>query len=567
MADEIGNAAASSAQEAEQQMQMTVQLVAALFGSAIAGLVQGSQALMIDSLKKRLDAANLKARELEEMLAKQQKEAHKDAEDLEKEYTENGCPEDVSEKFEKAGLPAPTPQQAAIEVANAHWLEKYGNTVGFVNVQNRNADLFEHALSKEGIGFSMLPVQNDVGTSLYLVKGSDLKRIQGLHESIDAASLEMSVSDARAMFSGQYIKKIDGLTEPQCQHVKARLSEKDIPSMIRHDNDGHFFLIAKVQDIENNREYFNKAMGEALVLGNHPVALEYNKLLKDTRAAFKAIRDVGNGDLSRDHGVIYDAYHPGNALEFKKGGILEWQNEKITGTIDTSTKEGRDRTAHVYHDYRMPVYGDYSFRELQEKDYREVTKPAVLNSYLERRKAMQERLIEMTPEQLEHEKAEHDYQLKVSRNTDNATTVKGASNQMKYNPAQSVSEFIMIDYENDSKDDALLGEMSVIDDLRDSMTVSPDIQAKELKLKIASQEEKIEEGEKVCHDEDLGIERAEAAQIETRKKEIDKDIEKLNAQEKEASVQTTDLSDIFDKDEEEEEEEELSDSDFEDNPF
>lgn len=572
MADEIANNARSAAMDFENKFEWGSQIAAAVFGATLGHMID--KVLIIDKLRMQLAAAEQCNSELRKRLYGQSEEVNKEAEKLEEEYTKSGVPAVIKQNYEKAGLPVPSPREAAIEVANEHWLQKCGDTIGFIEVSNSDARIFEHDMAKKNIAFNILPVQRETGNTIYLVKGEDLEKIRDIGKNIENTSLVMTAEDARKLFSHQLVKNITGLSESQCRIVQEKLADKDIPSMVKDTGDGKCELIAKVQDIENNREFFDKAVGEALLIGNSRATRAYDRTLDQEREAFVEISAVGNDSSGRESGIIYDADHPENSLEFKKGGIIVRENEIITGIIDTHTEEGREDAVAEYNKYKYPILMEGSFEELKARDYGDLTRPAVARTYLESRLARQENIIEGRSREVgdvpdSHEKAEKDYQQKVSRNTDNATRIKGDTDQLKYNPGQTVEDFIQADQENDAIDNANEGKAAVIKDLENELNGDPKILAKELSAKVQEQADNIEEKDDIYRDEALEHEEQEAAAIEDhqKKREID---EELDDQDRDEVVRTMNISDMLNgsaEEQEEEEEEDLSADDFEDSPF
>ena len=163
--------------------------------SVIVGTVTGSvdtllrHLTMVQKLSMLLQEAEMANKDLLDKLAKQSMDVETFKQDKQDEIQR------------ETGLSVVEAEDLAIKEADKYWVEKYGDSIGFVQLDNRDCFNFEREMAAGHMPFVMMPVHAQDYTSIYMVSGDNMEQIMDIAAKFESQSLFMDADKANDLMN------------------------------------------------------------------------------------------------------------------------------------------------------------------------------------------------------------------------------------------------------------------------------------------------------------------------------------------------------------------------------
>lgn len=353
--------------------------------SVIVGTVTGSvdtllrHLTMVQKLSMLLQEAEMANKDLLDKLAKQSMDVETFKQDKQDEIQR------------ETGLSVVEAEDLAIKEADKYWVEKYGDSIGFVQLDNRDCFNFEREMAAGHMPFVMMPVHAQDYTSIYMVSGDNMEQIMDIAAKFESQSLFMDADKANDLMNDSFVRQMENLSYPQMQQVQLILAEKGIASRIREDPNKNIFLVSEKDIGSPEREkIFNEAVGVVAL----QKATKLYKAMEQVQAvnmkAFEPISRIMDGEKVKGI-TIYDSAHPENYIVLRTGGAIVYENQAIEKELNFANPECVKELQDTFHFYVCPASTE---GRIQEFSLRELAKPYVSLSIIEQMNGIQKDYME-----------------------------------------------------------------------------------------------------------------------------------------------------------------------------
>ena len=353
--------------------------------SVIVGTVTGS----VDTLLRHLTMVQKLS-----MLLQEAEMANKDLLDkLEKQSMDvETFKQDKQDEIQReTGLSVVEAEDLAIKEADKYWVEKYGDSIGFVQLDNRDCFNFEREMAAGHMPFVMMPVHAQDYTSIYMVSGDNMEQIMDVAAKFESQSLFMDADKANDLMNDSFVRQMENLSYPQMQQVQLILAEKGIASRIREDPNKNLFLVSE-KDIGSpeKEKIFNEAVGVVALQKTTKLYKAMEQVQAVNMKAFEPISRIMDGEKVKGI-TIYDSAHPENYIVLRTGGAIVYKNQEIEKELNFANPECVKELQDTFHFYVCPASTE---GRIQEFSLRELAKPYVSLSIIEQMNGIQKDYME-----------------------------------------------------------------------------------------------------------------------------------------------------------------------------
>lgn len=353
--------------------------------SVIVGTVTGS----VDTLLRHLTMVQKLS-----MLLQEAEMANKDLLDkLEKQSMDvETFKQDKQDEIQReTGLSVVEAEDLAIKEADKYWVEKYGDSIGFVQLDNRDCFNFEREMAAGHMPFVMMPVHAQDYTSIYMVSGDNMEQIMDIAAKFESQSLFMDADKANDLMNDSFVRQMENLSYPQMQQVQLILAEKGIASRIREDPNKNLFLVSE-KDIGSpeKEKIFNEAVGVVALQKTTKLYKAMEQVQAVNMKAFEPISRIMDGEKVKGI-TIYDSAHPENYIVLRTGGAIVYKNQEIEKELNFANPECVKELQDTFHFYVCPASTE---GRIQEFSLRELAKPYVSLSIIEQMNGIQKDYME-----------------------------------------------------------------------------------------------------------------------------------------------------------------------------
>lgn len=353
--------------------------------SVIVGTVTGSvdtllrHLTMVQKLSMLLQEAEMANKDLLDKLAKQSMDVETFKQDKQDEIQR------------ETGLSVVEAEDLAIKEADKYWVEKYGDSIGFVQLDNRDCFNFEREMAAGHMPFVMMPVHAQDYTSIYMVSGDNMEQIMDIAAKFESQSLFMDADKANDLMNDSFVRQMENLSYPQMQQVQLILAEKGIASRIREDPNKNLFLVSE-KDIGSpeKEKIFNEAVGVVALQKTTKLYKAMEKVQAVNMKAFEPISRIMDGEKVKGI-TIYDSAHPENYIVLRTGGAIVYKNQEIEKELNFANPECVKELQDTFHFYVCPASTE---GRIQEFSLRELAKPYVSLSIIEQMNGIQKDYME-----------------------------------------------------------------------------------------------------------------------------------------------------------------------------
>lgn len=353
--------------------------------SVIVGTVTGSvdtllrHLTMVQKLSMLLQEAEMANKDLLDKLAKQSMDVETFKQDKQDEIQR------------ETGLSVVEAEDLAIKEADKYWVEKYGDSIGFVQLDNRDCFNFEREMAAGHMPFVMMPVHAQDYTSIYMVSGDNMEQIMDIAAKFESQSLFMDADKANDLMNDSFVRQMENLSYPQMQQVQLILAEKGIASRIREDPNKNLFL-ASEKDIGSpeKEKIFNEAVGVVALQKTTKLYKAMEQVQAVNMKAFEPISRIMDGEKVKGI-TIYDSAHPENYIVLRTGGAIVYKNQEIEKELNFANPECVKELQDTFHFYVCPASTE---GRIQEFSLRELAKPYVSLSIIEQMNGIQKDYME-----------------------------------------------------------------------------------------------------------------------------------------------------------------------------
>ena len=353
--------------------------------SVIVGTVTGSvdtllrHLTMVQKLSMLLQEAEMANKDLLDKLAKQSMDVETFKQDKQDEIQR------------ETGLSVVEAEDLAIKEADKYWVEKYGDSIGFVQLDNRDCFNFEREMAAGHMPFVMMPVHAQDYTSIYMVSGDNMEQIMDIAAKFESQSLFMDADKANDLMNDSFVRQMENLSYPQMQQVQLILAEKGIASRIREDPNKHLFLVSE-KDIgyPEKEKIFNEAVGVVALQKTTKLYKAMEQVQAVNMKAFEPISRIMDGEKVKGI-TIYDSAHPENYIVLRTGGAIVYKNQEIEKELNFANPECVKELQDTFHFYVCPASTE---GRIQEFSLRELAKPYVSLSIIEQMNGIQKDYME-----------------------------------------------------------------------------------------------------------------------------------------------------------------------------
>lgn len=353
--------------------------------SVIVGTVTGSvdtllrHLTMVQKLSMLLQEAEMANKDLLDKLAKQSMDVETFKQDKQDEIQR------------ETGLPVVEAEDLAIKEADKYWVEKYGDSIGFVQLDNRDCFNFEREMAAGHMPFVMMPVHAQDYTSIYMVSGDNMEQIMDIAAKFESQSLFMDADKANDLMNDSFVRQMENLSYPQMQQVQLILAEKGIASRIREDPNKNIFLVSE-KDIGSpeKEKIFNEAVGVVALQKTTKLYKAMEQVQAVNMKAFEPISRIMDGEKVKGI-TIYDSAHPENYIVLRTGGAIVYKNQEIEKELNFANPECVKELQDTFHFYVCPASTE---GRIQEFSLRELAKPYVSLSIIEQMNGIQKDYME-----------------------------------------------------------------------------------------------------------------------------------------------------------------------------
>ena len=353
--------------------------------SVIVGTVTGSvdtllrHLTMVQKLSMLLQEAEMANKDLLDKLAKQSMDVETFKQDKQDEIQR------------ETGLSVVEAEDLAIKEADKYWVEKYGDSIGFVQLDNRDCFNFEREMAAGHMPFVMMPVHAQDYTSIYMVSGDNMEQIMDIAAKFESQSLFMDADKANDLMNDSFVRQMENLSYPQMQQVQLILAEKGIASRIREDPNKNLFLVSE-KDIGSpeKEKIFNEAVGVVALQKTTKLYKAMEQVQAINMKAFEPISRIMDGEKVKGI-TIYDSAHPENYIVLRTGGAIVYKNQEIEKELNFANPECVKELQDTFHFYVCPASTE---GRIQEFSLRELAKPYVSLSIIEQMNGIQKDYME-----------------------------------------------------------------------------------------------------------------------------------------------------------------------------
>lgn len=353
--------------------------------SVIVGTVTGSvdtllrHLTMVQKLSMLLQEAEMANKDLLDKLAKQSMDVETFKQDKQDEIQR------------ETGLSVVEAEDLAIKEADKYWVEKYGDSIGFVQLDNRDCFNFEREMAAGHMPFVMMPVHAQDYTSIYMVSGDNMEQIMDIAAKFESQSLFMDTDKANDLMNDSFVRQMENLSYPQMQQVQLILAEKGIASRIREDPNKNLFLVSE-KDIGSpeKEKIFNEAVGVVALQKTTKLYKAMEQVQAVNMKAFEPISRIMDGEKVKGI-TIYDSAHPENYIVLRTGGAIVYKNQEIEKELNFANPECVKELQDTFHFYVCPASTE---GRIQEFSLRELAKPYVSLSIIEQMNGIQKDYME-----------------------------------------------------------------------------------------------------------------------------------------------------------------------------
>lgn len=353
--------------------------------SVIVGTVTGSvdtllrHLTMVQKLSMLLQEAEMANKDLLDKLAKQSMDVETFKQDKQDEIQR------------ETGLSVVEAEDLAIKEADKYWVEKYGDSIGFVQLDNRDCFNFEREMAAGHMPFVMMPVHAQDYTSIYMVSGDNMEQIMDIAAKFESQSLFMDADKANDLMNDSFVRQMENLSYPQMQQVQLILAEKGIASRIREDLNKNLFLVSE-KDIGSpeKEKIFNEAVGVVALQKTTKLYKAMEQVQAVNMKAFEPISRIMDGEKVKGI-TIYDSAHPENYIVLRTGGAIVYKNQEIEKELNFANPECVKELQDTFHFYVCPASTE---GRIQEFSLRELAKPYVSLSIIEQMNGIQKDYME-----------------------------------------------------------------------------------------------------------------------------------------------------------------------------
>ena len=353
--------------------------------SVIVGTVTGSvdtllrHLTMVQKLSMLLQEAEMANKDLLDKLAKQSMDVETFKQDKQDEIQR------------ETGLSVVEAEDLAIKEADKYWVEKYGDSIGFVQLDNRDCFNFEREMAAGHMPFVMMPVHAQDYTSIYMVSGDNMEQIMDIAAKFESQSLFMDADKANDLMNDSFVRQMENLSYPQMQQVQLILAEKGIASRIREDPNKNLFLVSE-KDIGSpeKEKIFNEAVGVVALQKTTKLYKAMEQVQVVNMKAFEPISRIMDGEKVKGI-TIYDSAHPENYIVLRTGGAIVYKNQEIEKELNFANPECVKELQDTFHFYVCPASTE---GRIQEFSLRELAKPYVSLSIIEQMNGIQKDYME-----------------------------------------------------------------------------------------------------------------------------------------------------------------------------
>lgn len=353
--------------------------------SVIVGTVTGSvdtllrHLTMVQKLSMLLQEAEMANKDLLDKLAKQSMDVETFKQDKQDEIQR------------ETGLSVVEAEDLAIKEADKYWVEKYGDSIGFVQLDNRDCFNFEREMAAGHMPFVMMPVHAQDYTSIYMVSGDNMEQIMDIAAKFESQSLFMDADKANDLMNDSFVRQMENLSYPQMQQVQLILAEKGIASRIREDPNKNIFLVSE-KDIGSpeKEKIFNEAVGVVALQKTTKLYKAMEQVQAVNMKAFEPISRIMDGEKVKGI-TIYDSAHPENYIVLRTGGAIVYKNQEIEKELNFANPECVKELQDTFHFYVCPASTE---GRIQEFSLRELAKPYVSLSIIEQMNGIQKDYME-----------------------------------------------------------------------------------------------------------------------------------------------------------------------------
>lgn len=353
--------------------------------SVIVGTVTGSvdtllrHLTMVQKLSMLLQEAEMANKDLLDKLAKQSMDVETFKQDKQDEIQR------------ETGLSVVEAEDLAIKEADKYWVEKYGDSIGFVQLDNRDCFNFEREMAAGHMPFVMMPVHAQDYTSIYMVSGDNMEQIMDIAAKFESQSLFMDADKANDLMNDSFVRQMENLSYPQMQQVQLILAEKGIASRIREDPNKNIFLVSEKDIGSPEREkIFNEAVGVVALQKTTKLYKAMEQVQAVNMKAFEPISRIMDGEKVKGI-TIYDSAHPENYIVLRTGGAIVYENQAIEKELNFANPECVKELQDTFHFYVCPASTE---GRIQEFSLRELAKPYVSLSIIEQMNGIQKDYME-----------------------------------------------------------------------------------------------------------------------------------------------------------------------------
>lgn len=353
--------------------------------SVIVGTVTGSvdtllrHLTMVQKLSMLLQEAEMANKDLLDKLAKQSMDVETFKQDKQDEIQR------------ETGLSVVEAEDLAIKEADKYWVEKYGDSIGFVQLDNRDCFNFEREMAAGHMPFVMMPVHAQDYTSIYMVSGDNMEQIMDIAAKFESQSLFMDADKANDLMNDSFVRQMENLSYPQMQQVQLILAEKGIASRIREEPNKNLFLVSE-KDIGSpeKEKIFNEAVGVVALQKTTKLYKAMEQVQAVNMKAFEPISRIMDGEKVKGI-TIYDSAHPENYIVLRTGGAIVYKNQEIEKELNFANPECVKELQDTFHFYVCPASTE---GRIQEFSLRELAKPYVSLSIIEQMNGIQKDYME-----------------------------------------------------------------------------------------------------------------------------------------------------------------------------
>ena len=371
-------------EEANKVVNNTIKTLGPM-ASVIVGTVTGSvdtllrHLTMVQKLSMLLQEAEMANKDLLDKLAKQSMDVETFKQDKQDEIQR------------ETGLSVVEAEDLAIKEADKYWVEKYGDSIGFVQLDNRDCFNFEREMAAGHMPFVMMPVHAQDYTSIYMVSGDNMEQIMDIAAKFESQSLFMDADKANDLMNDSFVRQMENLSYPQMQQVQLILAEKGIASRIREDPNKNLFLVSE-KDIGSpeKEKIFNEAVGVVALQKTTKLYKAMEQVQAVNMKAFEPISRIMDGEKVKGI-TIYDSAHPENYIVLRTGGAIVYKNQEIEKELNFANPECVKELQDTFHFYVCPASTE---GRIQEFSLRELAKPYVSLSIIEQMNGIQKDYME-----------------------------------------------------------------------------------------------------------------------------------------------------------------------------